>query len=356
MARRTTGKPWLHEPSGYWCTSVARRRIYLDKDYKVACRKLRELRAEHLKTQQGAGSDWLRAPFADLADEFLDDVKARRKPQTHLGYRNRLARALGIIGPRTLVQEICKLHLARLEQRMTADYSPSTVKDTIAAVQAVFAWAVRLDVLVVNPLIGYKKPQALTRSRVITDAEFDLLLQKSDTSFQNVLQALRWTGCRPGEIRTLTWDCVDLDAGMWILKDHKTITQQRRPRPRIIPLPDVIWNLCRELAKQPHVPTDHVFLNARQGPYSKDALCRKMTRLRSRAKIEAKGGEQISLYSTRHTFGTEASGRVTDIELAALLGHTDCRTTQRYVHINTDRLREIQRRASRPIPENGAAP
>jgi hypothetical protein len=56
---------------------------------------------------------------------------------------------------------------------MPAVYSPSTVKDTIAAVQAVFAWAVRLDVLVVNPLADYKKPMALARTRVITDAEFD---------------------------------------------------------------------------------------------------------------------------------------------------------------------------------------
>ena len=63
MARRSTGKPWLHEKSGYWCTSVDRKRVYLDKDYKVACRKLRQLKADRKKSDQGASNEWLVAPI-----------------------------------------------------------------------------------------------------------------------------------------------------------------------------------------------------------------------------------------------------------------------------------------------------
>ncbi len=54
MARRSTGKSWLHEKSGYWCTSVDRKRVYLDQDYKVACRKLRQLKADRKRSEQGA--------------------------------------------------------------------------------------------------------------------------------------------------------------------------------------------------------------------------------------------------------------------------------------------------------------
>ena len=50
------------------------------------------------------------------------------------------------------------------------------------------------------------------------------------------------------------------------------------------------------------------------------------------------------MYSHRHTFGTEATGKVSDIELAEILGHTDTRTTRRYVHLNAERLRDSQRR------------
>jgi site-specific recombinase XerD len=58
-------------------------------------------------------------------------------------------------------------------------------------------------------------------------------------------------------------------------------------------------------------------------------------------------GENIVLYSTRHSFATANVGRVSDIELANLMGHTDISTTRRYTHVSLGRLREIRRRADR---------
>ena len=306
MSRRHQQKPWLHEASGYFCTSVNRRRVYLDKDYQVACRKLRELRAEQ---KRGAvARDWLDAPFADLADEFLDDLKARRKPETHQSYRYRLLRALKVLGGQVRVGEMRKLHLAKVEQQLKSQYSPTTLKDTIAAVQAVFSWAVRHDVLADNPLAGYVKPRARMRTRVIEPAEFQALLRNSDPAFRRVLISLRQTGCRPGEIRKLKWEWVDLEQGMWILPDHKTITTQRQPKPRVIPLPDPVWKLCRLLARASHQASDRVFRNVHGKPYSKDCLCRKLARVRKRCGLGLKAGERLVLYSARHTFATETSG------------------------------------------------
>lgn len=221
MARRSSGKPWLHEKSGYWCSTVSGKRVYLDKDYNVACRKLREAIANLKREEQGATSDWLDVPIANLADEFLDDIKSRKKPETHTSYRYRLLRALRIVGPSTRVADLGKIHLAKIERRMTGKYSPTTIKDTIAVLQSVFALAVKHDLIIENPLAGFEKPAGRAR----------------------------------------------------------------------------------------------------------------------------KAGEQLVLYCNRHTFGTQAVGKVSDIELATLMGHTDVRATQRYVHINTDRLRDIQRRA-----------
>src|SRR5208337_2672231 len=104
-------------------------------------------------------------------------------------------------------------------------------------------------------------------------------------------------------------------------------------------------------------PTGHVFLNKLGQPYSKDCLVRKMDRLRDRAEIGAKGGEQIVLYSNRHTFGTDNAGKVSDIELAEVMGHTETRMTRRYVHSSAGRLRDIQRRLqARPgVPGNASA-
>jgi integrase len=53
--------------------------------------------------------------------------------------------------------------------------------------------------------------------------------------FRQVLFFLRYTGARPGEMANLTWDDVNLEAGVIVLRKHKTI-RTRTPRPRVIQL------------------------------------------------------------------------------------------------------------------------
>jgi integrase len=291
--------------------------------------------------------NWLDATLAELADEFLADTKARKQPTTYTSLRYRLLRALKVLGLELLVRDVRKMHLAQLERQLVKGYSPTTVRDTLAAVQAVIAWAVRQDLLEINRLVGYEKPRGRSRTRVLSDEEFRTLLRHSDPAFRRFLLALRLTGCRPGELRNLRWSAVDLHRGLWIIQDHKTITRQRDPMPRVVPLCRPVVLLCRWLLVRNTAGGECVFLNARGRPYAKDCLVRKMERIRLRAGIQACAGERIVLYSLRHTFGTEATGQVSDIELAELMGHTDTRTTRRYVHLNPDRLHEIRRRVQR---------
>ena len=86
-----------------------------------------------------------------------------------------------------------------------------------------------------------------------------------------------------------------------------------------------------------------MFLNGWGRPYTKDRLVKCMERVRKRAGIELKAGEQLVLYSNRHAYGTDAHGKVGDLALAELMGHTDLRSTRRYVHQNVDRLHHHQR-------------
>ena len=346
MPRRSADRPWLHSRSGFWCATVEGRRVYLDHDYKVACRKLTALLKE--AKQRAAGKlEWLDRSFAELVDLFLDHVEQTRKPTTFTGYKARLTRALTVLGTRVRIGEMGKRHLAQIEAAMPNSLSPTTVRDTLTTVQTVFGWALKNEIVEVNPLAGYAKPAARVRTRIISDKEFQDLLRAADRNpaFRRVLLALRLTGCRPGEIRKLTWDMVDLDQGLWVFPDHKSITRQRRPRPRVVPLPGVIWKLCRRLAARRPSGSASVFLNMLGKPYSKDCLVKIFTRLRHRAHIGVKAGERIVLYSNRHTFATECAGRVADIELAELLGHTTTQMIPRYTHFNVERLREIRRRA-----------
>ncbi len=114
MARKHSGKPWLHGASGWWCTTVDGKRKKLDKDYRVACRKLKALSVQ--QKRELAGHDRLDVRLAELADEYLADSKARKKPATYESRRYRLLRALRILGTTVRVGELRKFHLAKIER------------------------------------------------------------------------------------------------------------------------------------------------------------------------------------------------------------------------------------------------
>src|SRR5262245_26368292 len=82
-------KPWYRAPSGFWCAQIDGKRHYLDRDRGAAERKLKKLLQDKRRGDAGQ-KEWLDAPFADLADEFLDDVKARKKPATYRSYQEML--------------------------------------------------------------------------------------------------------------------------------------------------------------------------------------------------------------------------------------------------------------------------
>jgi integrase len=350
-ARPEQRKPWFHAPSGFWCAQVAGKRHYLDRDPAVARRKLAKL-LQDLRRGDGPQAEWLGAYFADLADAFLDDVRGRKKAATYRSYAEMLTLAQKHLGTLLRVGQFKKLHLAKLEGALTGRCSPTTVFKALQAVQRVFNWAVESDLLEHSPLAGYKKPRPRQRSRVITPAEFQRMLRGSGPAFRRLLLALRLTGARPGELRALQWQEVNLDAhdpgaGFLILAEHKTVTRQKSPRPRIIPLPPAVVKLLRLLGRRPHGPDDFVFRNTDDAPWTRTALHSQMRRLRLRVGLERKGGENIVLYSTRHSFATATVGRVSDLELADLMGHTDLATTRRYTHISLERLQDIRRRADR---------
>jgi hypothetical protein len=125
MARKPSSKPWLHTPSGFWCATIRGKREYLDRDVRVASPKLKATLTQATGGDLTSG-EWLDASFATLADEFLADIKVRKKPATYTSYRYRLLRALKVIGKALRVGEVRKLHLAQIERALTPTCSPTT--------------------------------------------------------------------------------------------------------------------------------------------------------------------------------------------------------------------------------------
>ncbi len=79
------------------------------------------------------------------------------------------------------------------------------------------------------------------RDRVLSDAEYEALLMACPDYLRLIVMTAYETGMRRGEIESLRWDQVDLDAGFVNLKGEDTKTGEGRR----VPLPPPCLMLSR---------------------------------------------------------------------------------------------------------------
>lgn len=117
-----------------------------------------------------------------------------------------------------------------------------------------------------------------------------------------------------------------------MIRKHKTSKTCKNQHAKIVMMPHFIEKLLRW--RRSRSQSAFAFVNENGNLWTKDALSLRMRRLRERAGIGPDAhGEQFVLYTNRHTYLTKAASVMTPPELQALAGHTDYRTTGRYVHL-----------------------
>lgn len=143
------------------------------------------------------------------------------------------------------------------------------------------------------------------------------------------------TGLRQGELRGLTWECVDLVAQR-VRVVHNIVRGQRTSpksgKVRSIPLAQQVVAALEALHESsPWTrPTDPVFADFATGqPVARTPL---MERYR-KALIAAGLDPAFRFHDLRHTFGTSlAMGGIDPVTIQQYMGHADMATTQRYMH------------------------
>ncbi len=159
-------------------------------------------------------------------------------------------------------------------------------------------------------------------------------------------------GARPGEIQNLKISEVHLDKGYLVKEDHKG-RRRHSVKPKYIQLNSLAIALLRHVLQTVYDPSQEwVFESTyyRGRPYNN--LTKAWHRLCKRAQIS-----DFSRHDLRHTFSSVlANSDVPPQVIQGLLGHSDLKTTQTYIHMLKPKLRQETEIVAKVVAEHFVVP
>lgn len=189
--------------------------------------------------------------------------------------------------------------------------------------------------LVGAPLFAHKKPPRFLRPQEIQKLFSSLKLSTSVDIRTYAMIHLAYTlGLRPIEISRITLDHVSFTRGELTIKKRKT------KNPTILPLPkQTIKAIAAYVFKaRPKTELRDLFLTHSR-PHSPVRPGTVVGAIR-RAMKEA--GLSSSAYWLRHTYAQNLLGMGRSIyEIKEMMGHENIQSTQRYLHIDIERMRKV---------------
>ena len=219
----------------------------------------------------------------------------------------------------------------------------------LSAVRSLFRFACREGVMVANPAAAVRAPkQAHPLPRHLRPGEIETLLESPDAEGalaardRAILELLYAAGLRVGELVGLDWDDLDLSGRMLRVLGKGG---KERMVPFGTPAGDAVgaWLEHWEgVADRQYGVEEPVFLNHRGGRLTARSVRRILDRYVAKARI-APG---VHPHTLRHTFATHLLEGGADLRaIQELLGHSSLATTQRYTHLEIERLLTVYREA-----------
>jgi integrase len=232
---------------------------------------------------------------------------------------------------------------------LSLDKAPKTVFNCMGSLHRLFTDALRDEVIQHLPnfppeLKGSDLPEPNWRwaSEEIQEQIFEHLAPE-DLYFI-LFQACH--GTRTGETRAIQHQDIDLVNNTVTIRrafserDLKEHTKTKKNR--VLPL-DPVWREIYVSRPRAIDPRGFVFTNSNGKPYSTKWMWRRWCEACDKAEVAG-----LTLYAgTRHSLASQAANRGVSIYMIAkFLGHNDIKTSQRYAHLDTHPMRQVQRRGS----------
>jgi integrase len=262
----------------------------------------------------------------------------RYKPSALRGYEQAFRlRVVPDLGGLRL-SEVTRNDVQDLVDRLVGDGAdPSTIRNTLMPLRAVYRRALARGDVAVNPTTGIELPAVRgRRDRIASPEEAAKLLAAVPDGDRALWATAMYAGLRLGELLALDWSAVDLEAGVMRVErawDPKAgiIEPKSRAGRRTVPIPTLLRGyLLEHKLRQGHGGRGLAFGRSPTRPFSPTAVQRRAATAWRKAGIDG-----ITPHECRHTCASlMIAAGVNAKALSTYLGHASITITlDRYGHL-----------------------
>lgn len=348
--------------TAYWSTTdpaTGKRRQHSKGGFRLQKDARAHLNGILEKVEQGAWRPDAKLTVAQLLeDHWLPARQAEGlRPATLALYRNAVA---AWVVPHIGALDVRQLNPAKVGEMVETlrvsgsrlgrgGLSPRSVQLAVTVLKSATSWAVTVELLGRDPLVGYKRPRGGSKAMTSwsTAEARQFLAATADDRMAFAWAILLTRGLRRGELCGLRWDDVDLDGRVLrvnrtrVVVDGRTIDSSPKTAAgrRSVPLDDTLVSLLRR-----HRAAQAGEKLAAGGVYQDDGwlLCDELGRPvypdtvseRFDEQVKAAGLRRIRLHDTRHTAASLMLASGVPVKVVAdLLGHDPKVTLATYAHV-----------------------
>ncbi|MEE8106097.1 MAG: site-specific integrase [Planctomycetota bacterium] len=305
--------------------------------------------------------DGTRLSFADAVPLYLEYAEKRKRHSTFETDVKRFKVILGYPWTRQYLARIRPDDLTKfVTARLDEGTGPATINRALHLISALYKWAIRMGYVEDNPVRRVEKlrePQG--REVYLNATECRTVAEGARGAFRVVVEAAYSTGMRRGEIASLCWPSVDLEAATATVEAANAKTARRRTVPLTVSFLGVLRCLKDARTVWRMDGADPVFVQEDGAPWTDTALRREWERTKATvaarvlaeiADHEASGTpvpqearamldklKRLRFHDLRHSFASLLVGRgVPLFDVAKLLGHATLAMTMRYAHFQPE--------------------
>lgn len=287
----------------------------------------------------------------ETIQSFTDYLQTEKKASknTEVSYQRDLRKLAvflkehGIEKPEQMNATVLNSYLLYLERE---HFSPATISRSIAAIHMFCQYACQEGIMVSDPSKALQPPKVERKMpEILSIAEVDLLLRQPKTDTPKgirdkaMLEMLYATGIRVSELIHLKTQDVNLMMGYITCRDEKE---------RIVPFGGSAKKALEQYLGSARAALMHgrdddvLFVNCSGGPMSRQGFWKILKSYAKSAGITA----DITPHTLRHSFATHLLQNGADLKsVQEMMGHADISTTQMYLHLGVNKIRDVYRKA-----------